>query len=68
MLLEYREGEKGILNMAARLQHYMNPMHIDCRLRDLGLGKSQAIRLCRAYERAILEIPAVPRKRESIAF
>jgi hypothetical protein len=41
--------------MAAELQHYMNPMHTPCRLRDLGLGKSQTIRLSRAYEWAILK-------------
>jgi hypothetical protein len=41
--------------MAARLQDTMKPMHITCQLRDLGLGKSQAIRLSRAYEWAILK-------------
>jgi hypothetical protein len=55
MLLEYREDERGILIMDARLQHYMNPMHIYCRLRDLGLDKSQAIHLSRAYEWAIFK-------------
>ncbi len=34
-------------------KHYMNPLHIYCRLRDLGLGKRQAASFCRFYERAV---------------
>jgi hypothetical protein len=35
------------------LQHYFNPLHIYCRLRDLGMAKGPAIFLCRIYEIAI---------------
>jgi hypothetical protein len=41
--------------MGADLKHYMNPLHIYCRLRDLGLGKGQAAFLCRIYERKIFK-------------
>jgi len=37
--------------MGATLKHYLNPLHVYCRLRDVGLGKSQAVFLCRIYER-----------------
>ncbi|MCG2776681.1 MAG: hypothetical protein L6406_13485 [Desulfobacterales bacterium] len=37
----------------AILQHYLNPLHIYCRLMNLGLAKDLAIFLCRFYERAI---------------
>ncbi|MBW1680187.1 MAG: hypothetical protein JRH05_11045 [Deltaproteobacteria bacterium] len=39
--------------MGSALKHYMNPLHIYCRLRDLGLGKGSAAFLCRFYERAV---------------
>jgi len=32
-------------------RHYFNPLHVYCRLRDIGLGSTGARRLCRAYER-----------------
>lgn len=35
------------------LQHRFNPVHLYCRLRDLGLGKSKARKMCRAYERFV---------------
>lgn len=38
--------------MTAIIQHYMNPLHIYCRLMDLGLGKGTAMFLCRVYERS----------------
>jgi hypothetical protein len=34
------------------IKHYMNPLHIYCRLRDLGFGKGWAVFLCRVYERS----------------
>ena len=43
----------GIQFMSATIKHYLNPLHIYCRLRDLGLGKSVAAFLCRFYERTI---------------
>jgi hypothetical protein len=39
--------------MTAAIQHYLNPLHIYCRLRNLGLAKAHALFLCRVYERAI---------------
>jgi hypothetical protein len=35
------------------LQHYLNPLHVYCRLRDMGFPKAVAISLCRFYERAV---------------
>ena len=43
----------GIQFMSATIKHYLNPLHIYCRLRDLGLGKSMAAFLCRFYEKTI---------------
>jgi len=36
--------------MGATLQHYLNPLHIYCRLRDIGLSKGKAVSMCRIYE------------------
>ncbi|WP_243438408.1 hypothetical protein [Fundidesulfovibrio soli] len=33
------------------LQHILNPAHIYCRLRDLGLGRGNARRMTRVYAR-----------------
>jgi hypothetical protein len=44
-----------IMEIKATIKHYMNPLHIYCRLRDLGLAKGPACFLCRIYERAILK-------------
>jgi hypothetical protein len=41
--------------MTAVIQHYLNPLHIYCRLRNLGLAKGHAAFLCRAYERIIFK-------------
>ncbi len=39
--------------MNAALKHYMNPLHVYCRLRDLGMSKSLATFFCGFYERNI---------------
>ena len=39
--------------MSTFLQHYLNPLHIFCRLREIGREKTSAIFLCQFYERAI---------------
>ena len=39
--------------MGKVIKHYMNPLHIYCRLRGLGLAKDPAASLCRIYERII---------------
>jgi hypothetical protein len=54
-LLPDNASNAGRSFMAAGLKHYMNPVHIYCRLRDLGLAKRPAIFLCRIYERAIFK-------------
>lgn len=36
--------------MTAAIKHYLNPLHVYCRLRDLGLSKGTAVTLCRIYE------------------
>jgi hypothetical protein len=35
------------------LKHTLNPLHIYCRLRNLGVDKDKAIYLCRLYERYV---------------
>ena len=47
--------------MSAFWQHYLNPLHIFCRLRELGLPKKLSIFLCRYYERSIF-IPFLANK------
>jgi hypothetical protein len=46
---------EDVLNalMGKVIKHYMNPLHIYCRLRGLGLAKTPAASLCRIYERII---------------
>ncbi|MFP4036457.1 MAG: hypothetical protein ACLFUE_02945 [Desulfobacteraceae bacterium] len=39
--------------MTTLIEHYLNPLHIYCRLRDLGLGKRPARFICCHYERII---------------
>jgi hypothetical protein len=41
--------------MTAELKHYINPLHVYCRLRDLGMGKESACFLCRIYERFVFK-------------
>ena len=36
-------------------QHHLNPLHIFCRLRGIGLPKTVAILICRFYERVIFK-------------
>ena len=45
------EVQRRADTMTAILQHYFNPLHIYCRLRDLGMAKELATCLCRFYER-----------------
>jgi hypothetical protein len=34
-----------------RLQHMLNPLHVYCRLRQLGMAGERAMRMCAVYER-----------------
>jgi hypothetical protein len=46
--------------MGAAIKHYINPLHIYCRLRDIGLPKGAAAFLCRLYERVIFKSTPEP--------
>ncbi len=39
------------VNFRGRLQHYLNPLHVYCRLRDWGVSPRLATRVSTAYER-----------------
>ncbi|MBG0791085.1 MAG: hypothetical protein H0S80_11370 [Desulfovibrionaceae bacterium] len=39
-----------------RLQHRLNPLHLYCRLRSLGMPHTAAARLSRCYERALYRL------------
>ena len=41
--------------MVDHIKHYMNPLHIYCRLRDMGIKKGKAKFLCRIYENTIFK-------------
>ena len=32
-------------------EHFLNPLHVYCRLRDFGLSKGLAVRLSKFYEK-----------------
>jgi len=36
--------------MMNAIQHYLNPLHVYCRLRDAGIAKEKAIHICCLYE------------------
>ncbi|MBN1849984.1 MAG: hypothetical protein JW932_15535 [Deltaproteobacteria bacterium] len=38
------------------LQHYLHPLHIWCRLMDLGISRKRAIKLGRLYEELLCSI------------
>ena len=46
--------------MVATIKHYMNPLHIYCRLRDVGIPKNSAMLVCRVYERTIFKCLPIP--------
>jgi hypothetical protein len=48
--------------MVATIKHYMNPLHIYCRLRDMRIPKHTAMLLCRVYERTLFKFLPVPGK------
>lgn len=35
------------------VQHFFNPLHMYCRLKDFGLAGPTAHKMCRVYERLI---------------
>lgn len=42
--------------MSPLLQHHLNPLHVFCRLRNIGIAKTPATFLCMLYERLIFNI------------
>ena len=41
--------------LGSELKHYLNPLHVYCRLRDIGLSKCGASVFCRIYERVFFK-------------
>ena len=41
--------------LGKKFQHYLNPLHVYCRLRDLGVSKPVAVLFCRFYEWAVFK-------------
>jgi hypothetical protein len=39
--------------MGASIRHYTDPLHIYCRLDDIGIAKGTAVFVCRFYERSL---------------
>lgn len=42
-----------IRRIQAAWQHFTNPVHVYCRLRDLGLGADSSRGICVFYERCL---------------
>ena len=45
--------ENSLGDFKLRISHYLNPLHIYCRFREIGIPKKPAIFLCRSYEKNI---------------
>ena len=41
--------------MKGTIQHFANPLHIYCRLRDIGIPKWVAVFVCRGYEQTVFK-------------
>jgi hypothetical protein len=48
-------AEEQEVRMVEAIRHYMNPLHVYCRLRDVGVSKGLAVLICRIYERLIFK-------------
>jgi hypothetical protein len=44
-----------MLSMMAKVRHYMNPLHVYCRLRGLGVSRGTASYMSRRYERYLFK-------------
>jgi hypothetical protein len=42
--------------MRDALHHMLNPLHMYCRLKGIGVGHDAAHKMCRAYERYIFRL------------
>ena len=40
----------------AKLQHYLNPLHVFCRLRDLGVNPKRALLIAKHYEHVVYNL------------
>ncbi len=45
--------------LKSTLQHYLNPLHVYCRLVNLKLNRKWAKRICQLYERNIYKYPTI---------
>ena len=55
--LKIREtGTEALHIMRKTLQHYLNPLHIYCRLLNLGFPRRLAVFISRFYERDIFTL------------
>jgi hypothetical protein len=48
--------ETAMRRLRQTLQHLLNPPHLFCRRRDLGLAATRARRWCGAYERVLYRL------------
>ena len=39
-----------VIKIKENLRHYLNPMHVYCRLVQLGINKARALQVCGKYE------------------
>lgn len=39
----------------SEIKHYLNPLHVYCRLRDIGVSKCRAQFVCRLYEKVLFK-------------
>jgi len=42
--------------MKDTLRHYLNPLHMFCRLKQCGLSTPTAMKVCQVYERVYLKV------------
>jgi hypothetical protein len=48
------QGRGGFMfRLRMAVQHFFNPLHMYCRLKDMGLAGPTAHKMCRVYERLI---------------
>jgi hypothetical protein len=51
---------EGKAELIQYLKHALNPLHVYCRLCDLGIARERALMVCRIYERFIFRLFANP--------
>jgi hypothetical protein len=48
--------------MSKNIQHYLNPLHVYCRLRNMGVSKGTAVSCCRFYEKHFFNVFIIRRE------